>query len=370
VRRELERVEIPGEHEARERARAVVLASLAARQPIRRRRSLRPVVALVAATALVAAVVSPTGRSVIDSVRERVGVEGAAPALFTLPSDGRLLVGSTTGAWIVQPDGSKRLLGDYREAAWSPFGNYVVATRRNELVTLDPQGALRWSLARPAISRPSWGGSRTDTRIAYLSGSTLRVVAGDGTGDRIVARGIAPVAPVWLPRAPHALTYATREGRLITVSLQTGRELWRTARGKAVERLEWSTDGRRLLVRRGGNVEIRDRTGSPFTGIRPADGAISAATFRPGSHAVAYVTLLGGRSRVSLLDEPSRTLLTVAGAIAQLAWSPDGTTILVPWGEADQWLFIPRRGGKLRAVDAIASQFEGFPRTVSWCCAS
>jgi len=369
VRKELERIEIPGGHEARERAWSLVERAFGEREPQPHRRSRRPGLVLVAAAALVAAVASPAGRSVVDTVRERVGVDGADPALFTLPGDGRLLVTSSAGSWLTQPDGSKRLLGAYREAAWSPFGAYVVAARTNELVALEPDGTVRWTLGRPPVSRPSWGGTRTDTRIAYLSGTTLRVVAGDGSGDRVVATSAAPVAPVWLPRAPHALTFATQDGRLITVSLQTGRELWRSARGDRVERLQWSTDGRRLLVLRGGNVEIRDRTGSLFTGIRPPNGRVSAATFRPGSHAVAYVTLLGGRSRVSLLDEPSRTLLTVAGRVTQLAWSPDGSTILVPWPQADQWLFIPRRIGKLRAVDGISAQFGGFPRAVSWCCA-
>lgn len=369
MRKELERIEIPDEHAARERSWAVVSGAFAEREPQPRRRSRRTGVVVVVAAALVAAVASPAGRSVIDTVRERVGVEGADPVLFTLPGDGNLLVTSAAGPWLAQPNGSKRLLGAYREASWSPFGAYVVTARANELLALEPDGTVRWTLGRRAVSRPSWGGTRTDTRIAYLSGTTLRVVAGDGTGDRIVARGAAPVAPVWLPRAPHALTYATQDGRLITVSLPNGRELWRSARGDQVERLEWSSDGRRLLVLRRGNVEIRTRTGSLFTGIRPPNGTVSAAIFRPGSHAIAYVTLLGGRSRVSLLDEPSRTLLTLAGQITQLAWSPDGSTILVPWPQADQWLFIPRRIGKLRAVDRISVQFGGFPHAVSWCCA-
>lgn len=368
MRRELERVEIPGEHEARERSRAVVNAAFAEREPLSRPRSRRTGLVVVAA-ALVAAVVSPAGRSVVDTVRERVGFERAEPALFTLPGDGRLLATSAAGPWLAQADGSKRLLGPYSEASWSPFGAYVVAARTNQLLALEPDGTVRWTLGRRAVSRPSWGGTRTDTRIAYLSGTTLRVVAGDGTGDRVVASAAGLVAPAWMPRAPEALTYATGDGRLITLSLKTRRELWRSARGDRVERLQWSTDGRRLLVIRRGQVEIRDRTGSLFTGIRPPNGRVSAAIFRPGSHAVAYVTLLGGRSRVSLLDEPSRTLLTVAGRITQLAWSPDGSTILVPWPQADQWLFIPRRNGKLRAVDGISAQFGGFPRAVSWCCA-
>ena len=367
--RELEQIEIPDEHAARERSWAVIAAAFAEREPQPRRRSWKPVAAVALALVVIAGLLSPPGRAVLDEVREVVGVERAQPALFSLPASGRLLTTSDAGAWVVDRDGSKRLLGSYREAAWSPFGKYVVAARTNELVALELDGDVRWTLGRPAVSRPTWGGSRADTRIAYLSGATLRVVAGDGTGDRLVATDVAPVAPVWLPRAPHALTYATRDGALIAVSVQTGRELWRSARGESIERLQWSTDGRRLLVLRRGDVEIRTRTGSLFTGIRPPNGLVSTATFRPGSHAIAYVTLAGGRSRVILLDEPSRTLLTVAGRITDIAWSPDGSTVLVPWPEADQWVFIPRRTGKLQAVDDISAQFGGVPRAVSWCCA-
>lgn len=368
MRRELERIEIPGEHEARERSWAVVRAAFAERVPTPRRRSWKPVAALATVFVALAGLLSPPGRAVLDELREVVGVEGAEPALFSLPTGGRVLLVSGGSAWIVSADGSKRLLGPYRDAAWSPFGRFVAGATPLQLAALEPDGDKRWSLARPNVRLPAWGGTRSDTRIAYLSGSTLRVVAGDGTGDRVVATRAAPVAPVWLPRAPHALTYATRDGRLITTSLQTGRELWRTSRGARVERLQWSTDGRRLLVLRAGAAELRDRTGSLVTGIRPPSGEVAAATFRPRSHAVAYVIFRGGRSRVALLDEPSRTLLTVTGRIGHLAWSPDGSLVLVPWPDADQWLFIPRRAGKLRAVDDISAQFGGFPQAVSWCC--
>lgn len=370
MRRELERIEVPGEHEARERALALVRTAFAEREPAPRPRSWRPVLAATILLATLAGLLSTPGRAVLDDLRDVVGVERARPALFSLPAKGRLLVVSGSSAWSVGADGSKRLLGPYRHAAWSPFGRYVVGATPLQLAALEPDGDKRWSLARPDVRLPAWGGTRTDTRIAYLSGSTLRAVAGDGTADRVVARNVARIAAAWLPRAPHVLTYATRHGRLITVSLPTGRELWRTARGESVERLQWSTDGRRLLALRRGQVEIRDRTGSLVSGIRPANGTVSAATFRPGSHAIAYVIAVGGRSRLILLDEPSRTLLTVAGRIDQLAWSPDGSSILVPWREADQWIFIPRRAGKLSAVDDISAQFDGFPRTVSWCCAS
>ena len=66
----------------------------------------------------------------LDEIREVVGVEESAPALFSLPASGQLLVTADSGAWVVDEDGSKRLLGGYREASWSPFGRFVVASRR------------------------------------------------------------------------------------------------------------------------------------------------------------------------------------------------------------------------------------------------
>ena len=169
MKQELERIQIPDEHGARERSWAVVSAAFAEREPQPRRRSWKPVAAVALAVVVVAGLLSPPGRAVLDEIRQVVGVEGSAPALFSLPAPGRLLVTADSGVWVVDEDGSKRLLGDYREASWSPFGRFVVATRANELVALTPDGTVRWSLARPDVRLPRWGGSRTDTRIAYFS---------------------------------------------------------------------------------------------------------------------------------------------------------------------------------------------------------
>ncbi|MBA2385411.1 MAG: hypothetical protein H0V68_12225, partial [Actinobacteria bacterium] len=126
MRRELERIEIPGEHEVRERSWAVVQAAFAEHEPQPRRRSWKPVAALALVLAVAAGLLSPPGRAVLDGIREVVGVENAQPALFSLPAPGRLLVTSDAGTWVVDRDGSKRLLGSYREASWSPFGRFVV----------------------------------------------------------------------------------------------------------------------------------------------------------------------------------------------------------------------------------------------------
>ena len=83
---------------------------------------------------------------------------------------------------------------------------------RNGLVALEPNGDVRWTIARPDVRFPRWGGGWTDTRIAYLSGSTLRIVAGDGTGDRAVGPA-APVAPAWREAAAARCARARLRGQ-------------------------------------------------------------------------------------------------------------------------------------------------------------
>jgi hypothetical protein len=184
----------PHEHEAEERAWTVVGAAYAEREPVAwPRRHTRPLVAAAAAAAVVAAALSPPGRSVVHSLREAVGVKQAEPALFALPAPGQLLVTSREGTWLVHADGSKRKLGHYGDATFSPHGLFIAATRANQLVALDPKGNVRWTLARPAPRFPVWTGTRTDTRITYVSSGKLRMVAGDGTGDHVL--GAARRAP-------------------------------------------------------------------------------------------------------------------------------------------------------------------------------
>jgi hypothetical protein len=187
------RFRAPHEQEAQERAWAVVARAYAEREPVTwPRRHSRPLAAAALVAAVAAAGLSPPGRSVVHSLREAVGVKEAEPALFSLPTQGGLLVTSRKGLWLVHRDGSKRLLGRYRDATFSPHGLFIAATRANQLVALDPKGNVRWTLARPAPRHPLWTGTRTDTRITYLSAGQLREVAGDGTGDRVIARRTLP----------------------------------------------------------------------------------------------------------------------------------------------------------------------------------
>src|SRR5438105_708139 len=110
ARMRLDRIPVPPE--AQERSWRVVSQAFEERipsPPPRRHWAALTAAALV--FALAAAALSPPGRAVLGSVRDALGVEHAAVALVRLPADGRLLVNSSAGPWIVAADGSKRHLG-------------------------------------------------------------------------------------------------------------------------------------------------------------------------------------------------------------------------------------------------------------------
>jgi hypothetical protein len=367
VKHELERVEIPGESEARERAWAVVARELEDRVATPQRSHWpRVAVVAVALAALLASAFSSPGRAVIDEIREVVGVERAERALFSLPSEGRLLVASDVGVWVVQPDGSKRLLGEYSEASWSPFGRFVVATRQDELAALERDGDVRWTLPRPRARAPRWAGTELDTRIAYVTGMQPRVVAGDGTDDGPLCAVATNrrVAPAWSPRAGFAIAIAAPSGAVNVVDLDGCVRRWASAPIVGARRLEWSRDGQRVLVETFEDVRVLHAGTGAVASVEQA----SEAAFRPGGRELASIRR---RGEVSQIVVGERVVFRGAGELRDLTWSPDGHWLLVAWPTADQWLFVRADGRGIRAVSNISEQFRSrsFPRVDGWCCA-
>jgi hypothetical protein len=351
---------------AEKRTWDVVRAAFEERTPTPPERHLLAPALVIAAVAVVAGLVaSPPGRAVLGQLREAVGVKKAEPALFSVPAPGRLLVESGTGPWIVQADGSKRRLGAWREASWSPFGRFVAVARVNELAALEPDGDVRWSLARRGVRLPRWGGNMVDTRIAYLRGPAPRVVAGDGTDDRAICFTlVAPVAPVWRPGSRRVLALVARNQAVYALDVDGCGLRWRSVDLPEPRSLEWSSDGTRLLVlTRSGLVVLRKGRA-----VSTEKGPIVAAAFRPGTHEVAVIRTRAGASEVAL---GQRVLFRGTGAFQQLAWSPDGRWLLVTWPTADQWIFVRVAGQrKIVAVSGITRQFGGgpFPSIAGWCC--
>ncbi|MDX6507779.1 MAG: hypothetical protein QOG06_2423 [Gaiellaceae bacterium] len=307
------RFRAPNELEAQERAWRIVRAAYADREPVAwPRRHVRPLVAGALVAAVVAAALSPPGQSVVHSLREAVGVKRAEPGLFSLPAPGQLLVTSRQGAWLVHRDGSKRLLGHYRDATFSPHGLFIAATRANQLVALDPKGNVRWTLARPGPRFPAWTGTRSDTRIAYIASGRLRIVAGDGTGDQAIGPA-APAPPVWAPGLDRVLLYSNGH-RTVVYDAGSGTVLHRP----------------HLQPRRSPRIRTRN-----------------------------------GQSEVTV---GSRVVFRGTGVFDQVVQSPDLRWLLVSWPTANQWVFIRERPRKIVGVSRITQQFGRGARIDGWCC--
>jgi hypothetical protein len=384
---------IPGAAEAERRGLELIDRACAERRPAQRPTLPRVAIALAVAALLAALILSPAGAAVRDWVDEvfTAGVKNAEPALTGVPGGGDLLAQSPRGPWVVHPDGSRRLLGDYDEATWSPHGLYVAAANGRSLSAIEPDGTPHWSITAPgAVSEPRW--SPSGFRIAYRAGGSLRVERADGSEGNLIAARSAAVAPAWYPPGPHLLAFVDAKRRLVLAEADTGDTLDATAAAPGIAGLSWSDDGSELLEIARHGLRLRDVRPGKLAGFSlanktrslrlPAGAVIRGAAFAPRHRTVAAMlerhSATGPRSEVLLLDPaggPPRRLFAVSGHLTELAWSPDGRRLLLAWPAADQWLFVPvARGPRLRAIGNVSSVFSPgrgqapFPRIQGWCC--
>jgi dipeptidyl aminopeptidase/acylaminoacyl peptidase len=416
LRRAMEDLDVPDATGARERAWTSVSDAFAAAQsrPARRRRAWAgrrrvPVAALGLAVALfiaaVAAGATPPGAAVRTFV---VRARGVAPPLAPrarigpLPP-GRMLVTSPRGAWVVSQDGSRRLLGSYAGAAWSPRGLYVAAWSGADLSAVAPDGRVAWTLRTPGpVASAAW--SPDGFRVAYRRAGGLGIVAGDGTAPRMLAASVAPAGPAWRPGAPHTLAWVDGSGRVVVRDVDTGALVWQfSGRVGAARSLAWSADGRLLLVGTAGGLRLADPRANQSRAIRlPAGDRAVAAAWAPSGRRLAVVARRGNRvfSRVLVAAAtpvlPDRPVFETTGRLASPAWSPDGRRILVRWTDADTWLLLPTfaapavpasplapgapgvagapaaasapRAAPV-AISPVARRFGGVPTVRGWCCA-
>jgi hypothetical protein len=377
VRDRLRDQPLPGEAEAAARSWPVVEAALAERQPGPRAAAPRRIalrVALVAAViaAGLAAALTPAGAAVGDWIGDRLGGEpDHAPAFAALPKGGAVLAISRSGAYAIRPDGSSRRLGAFSEAGWSPRGLHVVGVDGRRLVAVTPAATVKWTLTqRKRVHHPAWS-TGLGYAVAYLEGSALRVVAGNGdpATDRRVRRDAAPVTPAWRPHSDSVLAYATTTGSIQTVDVDTGRTLGRSrvsASFQPPRSITWAPGGHRLVALWSHSLTVLDRR-----------GRVRRTLALPGVGRQLALHPSGRRAAV-VLDTRVLDVPLYGGAPRQLfqghvdgaAWSQDGRRLLLGWRDADQWLLLGP-GERIRALHDVSRELGaagGFPRVAGWCC--
>ncbi len=389
----LREVPIPSGETAERRGLELVSEAFAQRRPSRRNVLPRLAIAIAIATLIAALLLSPAGAAVRDWVGDAftAGAPNPEPGLTEIPGGGRLLVQAPAGPWVVRADGSRRLLGDYGEATWSPRGLFVGAASGDVLSAIEPDGTPHWSLsAEGEVGDARW--SPSGFQVAYRSGGELRVVAADGSDDRLLDPSVEPVPPAWSPLGTGLLAYVDANGRLRIARTDSGKSAGSAPASPGIANLEWGAGGSTLLESSPASLRVRELTVHKLAsglGIRPAReiGLPAAATVRdaalsPRGDTVAALLALDWagppRSLVVLIDTqggPPRRLLSTPGRLAELAWSPDASRLLISWPDADQWLFVPSDGrGRVRAIGKISEQFapgrrdSAFPRIEGWCC--
>jgi Tol biopolymer transport system component len=243
-----------------------------------------------------------------------------------------------------------------------------VVWRGGELLAVEPNGRVHWSLARTGrIAAARWSPA-DGYRIAYLSGATMRVVWGNGVNDRPLG-GARAVAPAWRPDRAHVVAYVDAHRRIRVVAVDADRVLWRTRPHSRIFELAWSPDGRRLVAATPRRLLVFSRGGRLLAVRRVAGGRLADdVAFSPAGR----LTVVRRGADGSEVVLGGRVVFRGPGRFGPVAWSPSGRRLLVPWPEADQWLFLDARGGRATAVANIARQFArgpahgAFPGAVEW----
>jgi hypothetical protein len=379
------------EHIAEERTWDVVRAAFVSRERVARPRRVpwRPLLVLALVGGAIAVGVSPAGSTIANWVRDKVGRERVIqpgpvrPVLAKLPVEGAqggLLVTVPRGVWVVRADGARRFIGRYRGATWSPSGKFVAAWDDRQVVALDPNvtDGLHWAHPGQQVLGARW--SPSGYRVAYVAGRRLHVIVGNGTRDRVVAPAVAAVLPAWKPGTDEVLAYADAHGRIVVEATDESKKLWHTPRAPLPLALSWTDDGEQVVV-------LSEQTLRVFVPHKLVSGieiprrlyTATALAVRPATRDVAYAVYSRrtGQATVFLYNGHfSRPLFTGAGELDELAWSPDGRYLLIPWAAANQWLFVPAEAGgaTVPAATGIAEQFSPgsaiarYPRVDGWCC--
>ena len=178
-------------------------------------------------------------------------------------------------------------------------------SRQREVAALEPR-RHRAVVDRPDRDRARRAlvvrGQPRDTRVAYLNGRALRVVGGNGTGDRELRRLVGGLGAGLAPGA-FELAFSTVDGRIELVDTESAKTIWRTVPGEVPRQLAWSEDGERLLALGERSLRVLDANGRKLWSIGLPVGPSGVAFVRE-SHRFVMVRYspATGRSDLVLLQ--------------------------------------------------------------------
>ena len=134
-------------------------------------------------------------------------------------------------------------------------------------------------------------------------------------------------------------------------------------------KLEWSSDGKLLLVFKPYATRVYDMRGKVVAQDDPSDATFDRdAAFVPGTHQVLAIRAAGGSSNVFRFHD-GRQVFNGYGVFRQLVFSPGGRWLMITWPTANQWVFVRSHPRKIVGAARISNQFGGYPSIASWCCA-
>jgi hypothetical protein len=335
----------------------------------------------IAALLAIGAVTGPR-HAVAHWLRDAFGLNArphTVRGLNGLPGGGQLLIETAHGPWLVHADGTRRRLGAYTGAAWSPHSLYVLAWRGARLAALNLVGVPQWELTAPEmISAARW--SPDGYRIAFLTGAALRVVAADSSGEHTLNNAVAPVPPAWQPQtgSAHRLTFVTNAGAVEQIDADTDARIWSVHPRQPARRLLWSPGGDLLLVLGAHELSEYTAAGRLLTRVTPSDATIDSAVFTSARQFALVIRPTAGRpDTIELLNAGrspvAKILYTGLERLSDLNASPNRKWLLAASPSADEWIFI-RIGSpaRLLATTNITTAFQPrtgtatFPQLAGW----
>jgi len=311
------------------------------------------------------------------------GDDGADDLYPVWSPDGRWIAYISQGdIWSISPEGGKarRITedGDVRAwpIAWSPDGTKIAFARAREnidLWTVDLKTGEEERLTSPIehdIS-PSW--SPGGDRIAFSSdrlGTYDIWVLDMATGDfsRITDWPSDEGAPCWSPDGRWLLFVAQREDNQDIWVMPSGGKAFQLTRTSEHEFLpRWSPDGSRISFHRTAGAEVLLAPisgGNPRTVSFPYTLRIQDLAWSPdGTHLVVAGSTVYGRPTIWLLDPAGGNVKALSEIQADRpSWSPDGKRIAfasLKGGNPDIWT-LSVSGGRPKQVTIEPSR-DGWP---------